>query len=311
MSPVEPSQPDRSHRDMSRPDRVRLDRPERGPAAPRPDAQDYSGAEDDRPRPVRPRLDGPVKFRGGGFAARDRTWAAVATLIGMLALWQAAASAGLIQTLFLPAPVSIARALWALTVSGELWRHLSASLARLAAGWLVGTLFGVGMGLAVGLWSVLRSPGMALVAALFPIPKIALVPLFIIWFGIGEGSKIVTLAFGVFFPTVIATAAGVDNVPRGLIRMGQSFGLSNAAIVRKIVLPAILSGFRVTTSIAIVLLVAAEMIGAERGIGAFVLSAGNLYDTDNLLAGIVVLSLLGLLVSWVIGRLERVFLGWR
>jgi NitT/TauT family transport system permease protein len=97
--------------------------------------------------------------------------------------------------------------------------------------------------------------------------------------------------------------------------MGQSFGLSHAAIVRKIVLPgalpALLSGFRVTASIAIILLVAAEMIGADRGIGAFVLSAGNLYDTGNLLAGIVVLSALGLVVAWLIGRLERLLLGWR
>jgi NitT/TauT family transport system permease protein len=156
---------------------------------------------------------------------------------------------------------------------------------------------------------------MAVVSALFPIPKIALVPLFIIWFGIGEGSKIVTLAFGVFFPTVIATVGGVDNVPRALIRMGQSFGLSHAAIVRKIVLPgalpALLSGFRVTASIAIILLVAAEMIGADRGIGAFVLAAGNLYDTGNLLAGIVVLSAMGLVVAWLIGRLERWLLVWR
>ena len=261
------------------------------------------------------RLDGPIPFRGGGFAPKDRTWAAAATLTGVVAVWQAAASAGLIGTLFLPAPVAIGRALWALTVSGELWKNLSVSLARLGIGWVTGTVFGIGMGLAVGLWSALRSPGMAVVSALFPIPKIALVPLFIIWFGIGEGSKIITLAFGVFFPTVIATAGGVDNVPRGLIRMGQSFGLSHLAIVRKIVLPAalpaILSGFRVTSSIAIVLLVAAEMIGADRGIGAFVLSAGNLYDTDNLLAGIVVLSVLGLAVSWVIGMLERVLLAWR
>jgi NitT/TauT family transport system permease protein len=192
---------------------------------------------------------------------------------------------------------------------------LSASLVRLAIGWLVGTVFGIGLGLAVGLWSPLRSPGMAVVSALFPIPKIALVPLFIIWFGIGEGSKIVTLSLGVFLPTVIATAGAVDNVPRSLIRMAQSFGLSRAAIVRKVVLPAalpaILNSFRVTSSIAIVLLVAAEMIGADRGIGAFVLSAGNLYDTDNLLAGIVVLSLLGLAVSWLIGWAERRFLAWR
>ncbi len=261
------------------------------------------------------RLDGPVRFRGGGFAPRDNRWASAGTLLGLVGLWQMAASAGLIKSLFLPPPIAIGAALWQLIVSGVLWQHLSASLVRLAWGWTSGTFFGIGMGLAVGLWSACRSPGMAVVAALFPIPKIALVPLFIVWFGIGEGSKIATLAFGVFFPTVIATAGAVDNVPRGLIRMGQSFGLSTAAIVRTIVLPgalpAILSGFRVTSSIAIVLLVAAEMIGAEQGIGAFVLSAGNLYDTDNLLAGIVVLSLLGLLVAWAIGQLERALLAWR
>ena len=256
-----------------------------------------------------------MPFRGGGFAPRNRALAAGATLLGLVAFWQVLAWAGLIPTLFLPQPVSIARALWHLTVSGELPKHLGASLSRLAIGWSLGAVFGIATGLAVGLSSALRSPVMAVVAALFPIPKIALVPLFIIWFGIGEGSKIATLGFGVFFPTVIATAGGVDNVPRALIRMGQSFGLSHLAIIRKIVLPgalpAILSGFRVSTSIAIVLLVAAEMIGADRGIGAFVLSAGNLYDTDNLLAGIVVLSLMGLAVAAVISALERWLLAWR
>lgn len=261
------------------------------------------------------RIDGAVPFRGSGFAPRSIPLAGAATLLGLVALWQIGDSAGLIPTLFLPAPVKIAIALYHLTISGELWKHLSASLARLAIGWIVGTLFGIGLGLAIGLSSLWRSPGMAVVSALFPIPKIALVPLFIIWFGIGEGSKIATLAFGVFFPTAIATAGAVDSVPRSLIRMAQSFGLSPATIVRKIVLPAalpgILNGFRVTASIAIVLLVAAEMIGAERGIGAFVLSAGNLYDTDNLLAGIVVLSLLGLAVSLLIGWAEKLLLAWR
>jgi ABC-type nitrate/sulfonate/bicarbonate transport system permease component len=260
-------------------------------------------------------LDGPVPFRGRGFASANRPWAAVATLCGLVGVWQVLASLGLIPTLFLPAPIAIGRALWALTLSGELWSHVSASLVRLAVGWSLGTVFGVATGLAIGLSTLLRSPGMAVVSALFPIPKIALVPLFIIWFGIGEGSKLATLGFGVFFPTVIATAGGVDNVPRSMIRMAQSFGLSYAAIVRKIVLPAalpaILNGFRVTSAIAVVLLVAAEMIGAERGIGAFVLSAGNLYDTDNLLAGIVVLSILGLLIAWVITLLERALLRWR
>src|SRR5579875_75210 len=223
------------------------------------------------------RLDGPVPFRAGGFAPRDLPVAGIVTLLALVGLWQAGSAAGLIPGLFLPSPAAVGRALWNLGRSGELWQHLSASLWRLAVGWSLGTVTGIALGLAVGLSTLARSPGMAVVSALFPIPKIALVPLFIIWFGIGEGSKIVTLAFGVFFPTVINTAAGVDGVPRNLIRMAQSFGLSRWSILRKIVLPgalpAILSGFRITTSTAIVLLVAAEMIGAERGIGAFVLQA--------------------------------------
>ncbi len=256
-----------------------------------------------------------VPFRGGGFAPRAKPWAAVGTILALLAIWQLGCSAGWIPPLFLPTPVGVAQSLVSLTLSGELWQHLSASLLRLAVGWTVGTVTGIALGLAVGLFTLARSPGMAVVSALFPIPKIALVPLFIIWFGIGEGSKIATLAFGVFFPTVISTAGGVDNVPRSLIRMGQSFGLSRWAIIRSIVLPgalpAILSGFRITISIAIVLLVAAEMIGAQHGIGAFVLAEGNLYDTEGLLAGIVVLSALGLVLSWVVTRLERALLAWR
>ena len=267
------------------------------------------------PPPAYRRLSGPVPFRARGFAPRTLPAAGVATLLALVLLWQAGASAGWIDTRFLPPPLAIGRALLALARSGELWRHLGASLRRLAIGWTAGTIAGIAVGLLVGLSSWVRSPAMAVVSALFPIPKIALVPLFIIWFGIGEGSKVMTLAFGVFFPTVINTAAGIDALPRQLVRMAQAFGLSRAAILRKIILPgalpSILAGFRVTSSIAIILLVAAEMIGADEGIGAFVLQAGNLYDTENLLAGIVVLSLLGLTVAAVLGRLERWLLTWR
>ena len=256
-----------------------------------------------------------VAFRGGGFAPRTSLAAGAATLAGLVLLWQALASLGVISTLFLPAPAAILQALWQLARSGRLWAELAPSLLRLGLGWALGTACGVAAGFAVGLFSWARSPGMAVVSALFPIPKIALVPLFILWFGIGEGSKVATIALGTFFPTVIATAAGVDTVSRSLVRMGQSFSLSRGAILRKIVLPgalpSILSGLRVTSSIAIVLLVAAEMIGAEHGIGAFVLQEGNLYDVEGLMAGIVVLSLLGLAVAGLIGWLERTLLAWR
>ena len=256
-----------------------------------------------------------IRFRAGGFAPRAVPFAGAATLVGLLVLWQAAAGQGWISSRFLPTPLAIGQALWGLAASGELWGHLSASLRRFGLGWAMGTAAGLVVGFAIGLFTLARSPGMAVVSALFPIPKIALAPLFIIWFGIGEGSKLATLAFGVFFPTVINTVAGVDGVARNLIRMGQSFGMSWGAIVVKIVLPgalpAILSGFRITTSTAVILLVAAEMIGADRGIGSFVLQAGNLYDIEGLMAGIVMLSLLGLSVAWLLGRLERLLLAWR
>ena len=113
----------------------------------------------------------------------------------------------------------------------------------------------------------------------------------------------------------VATYGAVDNVDRTLIRMGQSFGLSWFSIVRKIVLPGampgILSGLRISLAIAIILLVAAEMLGAEYGIGAYILQAGSLYDLERLFAGVVILSVLGVLVSGAIAIIERRLLGWR
>ncbi len=257
----------------------------------------------------------PVPLRARGVAPRSLPLAAWASLIAAILLWQLGSTTGFIPALVLPSPWEILQALWALAVSGELWRHLAASLQRLLAGWTLGTAAGLLVGLAIGMFTWARSAGLAFVSALFPIPKIALLPLFIIWFGIGEPSKVATIAFGVFFPTVINTFGGVDAVPRNLIRMGQSFDLPTRSIVRKIVLPgalpAILSGFRISASIAIILLIAAEMIGAEYGIGALVLAAGNLYQIDQLLAGVVVLSVLGLSVSAILGRLEAWLLAWR
>jgi len=140
-------------------------------------------------------------------------------------------------------------------------------------------------------------------------------PLFIIWCGIGEGSKVATILFGTFFPPVLAPYGAVDNVDRSLIRMGQSFGLTWLSIVRKIILPgalpAILSGFRISASIGIILLVAAEMIGAEFGVGAYILLAGSLMATDQLIAGVSILSLMGLTMAWLIGKAENYFLKWR
>ena len=257
----------------------------------------------------------PVEFRGGGFAprvGRSAGWIALALVIGF---WQLAGSIGWVNALFLPTPSAIARAIYQLAISGALWHHLSYSLMRIGAGWLLGTIAGVIVGFAIGLSSPARGVGITFISALFPIPKIALLPLLILWLGIGEQPKIATIALGVFFSTAISVYSGVDSVPRNLIRMAQSFNVPFHAIVRRVIwpgaLPSILAGFRITASIALLLVVSAEMIGAEFGIGAFVLQAGNLMQTDQLLAGVVILSLFGLAIGRLINWLETRLLHWR
>ncbi|WP_417416855.1 ABC transporter permease [Hoeflea sp.] len=257
----------------------------------------------------------PVPFRGAGFVHTQHRFIAPLLFVALVILWEIGSQTGFISNIALPAPSEAAGALSDLFETGMIWKHLSASLYRLVVGWTLGSLIGVLVGLAIALFSLVRAGVSPFITALFPIPKIALLPLFIIWFGIGEGSKVATILFGTFFPTVIATYGGVDNVDRNLIRMGQSFGLSWMSIVRKIIipgaLPAILSGFRISASIAIILLVAAEMIGAEFGIGAYILMAGALFATDQLIAGVAMLSVLGLTVGWLISRAERMLLSWR
>jgi NitT/TauT family transport system permease protein len=256
-----------------------------------------------------------IRFRARGFASRSHRAASWIAFIVLLLLWEGAVRSGVVSELFLPAPSSVARALWGMISDGTLWENLSASLFRLVTGWAIGTVAGVLAGFVIGIFSIARAVGIPVLSAFFPIPKIALLPLFILWLGVGETPKVAVIALGVFFPTVIATFSAIDAVPRGLIRMAQSFEVPWLAILRKVVLPGalpgILAAFRITASVGLLLLVAAEMIGAQFGIGAFVLSAGQLMQTDALLAGVVVLSVLGLVIGAVLSRLEKRLLRWR
>ncbi len=257
----------------------------------------------------------PVTYRGGGFVPSPRRWVGFMVFVLLILLAEWGTRTGWISQLTLPKPSDVLVTFQSLYDSGLLFKHLGPSLGRLFMGALIGVSAGVSVGVLIGLFTYIRSGMVPLVAAIFPIPKIALLPLFVIWFGIGEGSKYALIAFGTFTPTVVATYGAVDNVDRTLIRMGQSFGLTWFSIVRKIVLPGampgILSGLRISLAIAIILLVAAEMLGAEYGIGAYILEAGSLYDLDRLFAGVVILSVLGVLVSASIGLVENRLLKWR
>ncbi|KKJ78832.1 ABC transporter permease [Kiloniella litopenaei] len=257
----------------------------------------------------------PVAFRGGGFAPVSRPWMGFVVFAVLIAVLEAGTRIGLISALTIPKPSDVFNTFVELYRSGLLWTHLVPSLTRFVIGAAIGTALGVSLGIAIGLFSYVRAGLVPLIAALFPVPKIALLPLFVIWFGIDEASKYALIAFGTFTPMVVATYGAVDNVDRGLIRMGQSFNLAWFSIVRKIVLPGamagILSGLRIALAIAIILLVAAEMLGAEYGIGAYILQAGSLYDLERLFTGVAILSILGVFVNSAIGLIEKRVLRWR
>jgi ABC-type nitrate/sulfonate/bicarbonate transport system permease component len=257
----------------------------------------------------------PVAFRGRGFAPQHVRGIGLIVFVVLIGLAEIGTRSGFISALSLPRPSAVLQTFVQLYETGLLWKHLLPSLQRLFVGASIGIAVGISLGVMIGLFSLVRAGLVPLVAALFPIPKIALLPLFVIWFGIDEVSKYALIAFGTFTPSVVATYGAVDNVDRSLIRMGQSFGLSWWSIVRKIVLPgafpAILSGLRVSISIAIILLVAAEMLGAEYGVGSYILEAGALYDLERLFAGVTILSVMGLAMNWLIGLVENRFLGWR
>lgn len=232
-----------------------------------------------------------VPFRGGGFAPMRVRGLGIAVFVLLIAFAEWGTQSGWISALTLPKPSDVLATFVELWNSGLLFKHLLPSLSRLTVGATMGPIVGISVGVMIGLFAYVRAGLVPLEAAIFPIPKIALLPLFVIWFGIDEGSKYALIAFGTFTPTVVATYAAVDNVDRTLIRMGQSFGLSWWSIVRKIVLPGampgILSGLRISLTIAIILLVAAEILGAEYGVGAYILEAGSLYDLERLFAGVL------------------------
>jgi len=256
-----------------------------------------------------------VEFRGGGFSPKPLVIISPIVFVVVIGIIEWGTRAGWISNLTFPRPSDVFNTFIELYQSGLLFQHLIPSITRLFVGSLMGISTGIGVGILIGLFTLIRAGLLPVVSAIFPIPKIALLPLFIIWFGIDEGSKYALIAFGTFTPTVVSTYGAVDNVDRSLIRMGQSFGLSWFSIVRKIVLPAalpgILSGLRISLGIAIILLVAAEMLGAEYGIGAYILEAGSLYDLERLFVGVTILSIFGVTISGLVSLLERRLLKWR
>jgi NitT/TauT family transport system permease protein len=246
---------------------------------------------------------------------RDHPVVRVLALVGLVVAWEAFARLGWVPVLFLPSPLGVLAEARDMLMSGELGTHMVASLRRLVLGFVIGGGLGVIVGITVGFFSMAEAIGTPLIAATFPIPKIALLPLLILWLGLGEASKVAVIGLGVFFPMAINTYTGVRQADPALVRAAVAFGARRWSVIRKVLLPSalpmIFAGLRLGAGTALLLLVAAEMIAVESGIGFLVLHAGNLMATTKLMVGIVVLSLLGVLSHWGLGRLERLAIPWR
>ncbi len=257
----------------------------------------------------------PVTNRMAFLERRDRRLLSVAAVAGLIVAWEVLGRSGVVRPVFLPPPLAVVDEGWRMLASGEIFAHIGASLFRILTGFVLGSMAGICAGIALGFFETAQAVGTPIINALFPIPKIALLPLLILWLGIGEQSKVAVIALGVFFPTVINTYTGVRHVDPVLVRAAVSLGAGRRSVIRKVIipgaLPMIFAGFKLGAGISLLVLVAAEIINAKYGLGAMINSAGDLMQTTKLMVGLVVLSLFGLASAWGLAALERWVIPWK
>lgn len=234
--------------------------------------------------------------------------------VGLIALWQMAASLGWLSTRVLPAPSDVVKAAWTLAESGELWVHVKVSAGRALSGLAIGGGMGLALGLLTGSVRFFETLFDSTLQMMRNIPALALIPLVILWFGIDETAKLFLIAVSVFFPIYLNTFHGIRNVDPGLIEMGRSYGLTRWQLYREVILPGALSsilvGLRFSLGLMWVILIVAETISAQAGIGYLTMNAREFLQTDIVLVGILLYALLGKLADMFAKGLERYWLRW-
>jgi sulfonate transport system permease protein len=234
--------------------------------------------------------------------------------LAVLALWELSSLQGWLSTRVLPEPTAVLQAFAQLAVSGELWHHVAVSSGRALAGLVVGGGLGLLLGLVTGTFRVAETLLDSSLQMLRNIPALALIPLVILWFGIDESAKLFLVSVGVFFPIYLNTFHGIRSVDKGLIEMARSYGLSGWALYRQVILPgalpSILVGLRFSLGLMWVLLIVAETISAQAGIGYLTMNAREFLQTDVVLVGILLYALLGKLADVLARALEGWWLRW-
>ena len=224
------------------------------------------------------------------------------SVVIFLLVWETLVRWRGIAPIFLPAPSSIAVYLWRMIVDGSMEYHLGVTLLRIFAGFLIAAVSGIALGLLMGMSRIVARVADLWIAALYPLPKISLIPLLIIWLGTGESYRIVISAITAFFPIVISTYSGIRQADRGLIKAAKDLGANTRQIQLKVVIPAampsILAGLQLGMGVTIILIVAAEMIGgsSQSGMGYLLINAGQVMETEKVFASLVVLAVMGAVI---------------
>jgi NitT/TauT family transport system permease protein len=249
-----------------------------------------------------------------GIYGRDKLISLLTPVI-LLALWEAAAQLGWIDTRFFSSPSSIFQQLWELAQSGELWADTSISLERLFWGFLLGGIPGVALGIAMGLSRPVRAAIDPLISATYPLPKSAIFPLILLIFGLGESSKIVMVALGVFYPVLINTVSGVLQIEKIYLDVGTNYGANRWQMFWTVALPgalpSILSGVKLGVGMGLILIAISEMIGAQSGLGYMIWNAWQTLSVETMYVGLLVIAIIGFLLSALLNEFEAWMLPWK
>jgi ABC-type nitrate/sulfonate/bicarbonate transport system permease component len=251
--------------------------------------------------------------RGRALALRLGAIAAFLTLWSLLS--GAVVVFKLFNPIFLPGPWLVLGNVLDMAVRGQLWIHLAATLERVALGFGVGAALGVGLGLAAGHLTPIRHVVEPLIELLRPIPPLAMLPMFIVWVGIGETSKVGFITYATFFPIFLTTVTGVRQIDPLLLRAAQSLGARGVGLFTRVILPAalpdILTGLRLGVALAFFVIVISEFIGAEHGLGYLINDGRNFFLVPQMLGAAVVLGLLGYAGNGLVRLLERRLTRWQ
>ena len=258
--------------------------------------------------------------RGGwtSRAAAERTAALLAPL-ALLAVWELLVRVRVLDARFFPAPTSIVETfsflLFQAPWPSSLPNHILVSLSRALAGFALGAVPAIGLGAVMGLVPLVRAALQPIVGALYPIPKVAMLPLVMLLFGLGEQSKWVTIAIGVFFQVLISTATGVANIDRIYLDVGRNYGASRLQTYWTIALPGalplIFAGLRLGWGVALLLLVTAEMVASRAGLGYLIWQSWQTFAVEEMYVGLVTIAALGILSFWLLDVVESRLIPWR